>query len=185
MQINLRKASIVQDFLHSEVSRLKTEPSTVHANLFEDNICEQVEQQFQAFLAAQTKIDEYLKARQVIRSLVARYNVEVGVHDLLAEDSMLATRESVLKSQLRSAQARLSDEAVKRQAERLRDQEDLEITMSLDVIPPQHLEEMKSSLERARRQRRKIKDRLVTINVGTEVEVPDHVAKVLEDLGLD
>ena len=185
MKINLRKASIVQDLLRDEVRQLRQEPSKVDVSLFEDQLCEHVDRQLSSFQDAQSKIERYLEAWRDLRVLVARHNVETGVHELLGEDSMLSHRLATLDVATCSAQARLSDEAIRRQAERLKGQEDLEITMSLDVSPARTLDEMKAKMDAIRRRRRKIKDQLLNINVKTDFEVPERVVTVLEELGLD
>ena len=186
MKINLRKASIVQDLLHDEVCRLGSEPTIISVNLFEDNLCEQVDQQRQEFEQAQAKIEIYLEARRVLRTLVAKHNVTAGVHDLLSEDAMLASMEQRQKIVVKHSETRLSDEAIKRQAESMRNLDDYATTtMKLNVLPAESLQRLKDKTDVTKRRRRKIKDKLLIINVTTELEVPTSVATVIKELGLD
>jgi hypothetical protein len=58
-------------------------------------------------------------------------------------------------------------------------------SVDVNVVPAESVTEAKTELETIRRRRRKIKDEMVTINVRTEFEVPEQVALVLTELGLD
>jgi hypothetical protein len=58
-------------------------------------------------------------------------------------------------------------------------------TVDVAVVPAEAVAESKKELETIRRRRRKIKDEMVSINVRTEIEVPEQVALVLTELGLD
>ena len=186
MKINLRKASIIQDLLHDEVCRLGSESTTITVNLFEDNLCEQVDKQRQEFERAQSKVESYLEARRVLRTLVAKHNVLAGVHDLLSEDAMLASIEQRQKLIVKSSESRLSNEAIKRQAESMRNLDDYATnTMKLNVLPAESIQSLKDKTELTKRRRRKIKDKLLIINVTEELEVPSTVVEVIKELGLE
>jgi hypothetical protein len=58
-------------------------------------------------------------------------------------------------------------------------------SLDVNVVPAEAIAEAKKELEAIRRRRRKIKDEMVSINVRTEIEVPEQVALVLTELGLD
>ena len=185
MKINLRKASIIQDILHDEVRKLDDEPHTILANLFENNICEQVEQQCQAFVEAQAKVNSYLEARRVLRTLVAQQNVKAGVHELLTEDAMLASKERRHRNIINQANPRLSDEAIKRQTQSLLNSDEPCSSVRLDVVPAELIKTFEKQAEETKRRRRKIQDKLLMINVSTEIVVPKKVVSLLQDLGLD
>jgi len=58
-------------------------------------------------------------------------------------------------------------------------------SVDVNVVPLEAVETAKKELEGIRKRRRKIKDEMVSINVRTEFEVPEQVALVLTELGLD
>ena len=60
-----------------------------------------------------------------------------------------------------------------------------EYEISVNVLPKGIIEGAKGELDNVRRRRRKIKDEMVTINVRNEFEVPEQIASVLIELGLD
>jgi hypothetical protein len=55
----------------------------------------------------------------------------------------------------------------------------------VNVLPKSIVDGTQGELETVRRRRRKIKDEMVTINVKHEFEVPEQIAMVLSELGLD
>ncbi len=185
MKINLRKASIVQDLLQDEIGRFDQVPYTVHPNLFETNICEQVQQQLVAFEEAQAKVEVYQEARRVLRTLVAKYNAKAGINELLAEDAMLASRERRQRNIVTNSKPRLSDEAINRQLESLLQSDEYSRSIKLDVLPVETITAIEDRIEAIKRRRRKIKDQLLVINITTEIEVPKKVATLIKELGLD
>jgi hypothetical protein len=191
MKINLRKASVVQQTIQDELKRLGTESTTLKVSLFETDVQTQLDKQLAKVRENHAHAGRLLIANQFLRAIVARKNAEVGITDYLAEEAMLASAESRLKTfsevSVRQNLTSLVAEIESRRSPGTSTASiyGREYTIDIDVVPAEAAAEAKKELESIRRRRRKIKDEMVSINVRTEFEVPEQVALVLTELGLD
>jgi hypothetical protein len=191
MKINLRKASVVQQTIIDEIKRLGTEKSALSISLFDTDIEAKLNSQLQLVRENNHLVGRLLYANRYLRATVAKKNAEVGITDYLAEEAMLASAESRAKTitelEVRPVMDSLTQEIASRKeskdSERSIYGRTYEVTVN--VATQELLDEAKRSLETIRRQRRKIKDEMVSINVRTEFEVPEQIALVLSELGLD
>jgi hypothetical protein len=192
MKINLRKASVVQQTIQDEIKRLGTESNTLKVSLFETDIEARLDEQLARVRENHGKAGRLLNANKFLRAVVARKNAEVGITDYLAEEAMLASAEARLKA-FSEAEVRPNLEALKAEIESRKangNNERVSIygrdySVDVNVVPADAVETAKKELEGIRKRRRKIKDEMVSINVRTEFEVPEQVALVLTELGLD
>lgn len=191
MKINLRKASVVQQTITDELKRLGTESYTLKVSLFETDIQARLDEQAALVRENHAHAGRLMNANRLLRSNVARKNAEVGITDYLAEEAMLASVESRLKGYC-EAGVRQNLEALGSEIESRKTSGSerasiygREYTIDVNVVPAETIAEAKKELETIRRRRRKIKDEMVSINVRTEFEVPEQVALVLTELGLD
>jgi hypothetical protein len=192
MKINLRKASVVQQTITDEIKRLGTEETTVKISLFETNIHARLEEQMNKVRVNHAQAGRLMNANKFLRAIVAKKNAEVGIADYLAEEAMLASAETRLKAfsdavvrpNLDALMAEIESRKANSNNERMsiygRD-----YSLDVNVVPAESIATAKQELENIRRRRRKIKDEMVSINVRTEFEVPEQVAQVLTELGLD
>ena len=192
MKINLRKASVVQQTITDEIKRLGTEETTVKVSLFEANIQARLDEQMEKVRANHAHAGRLLNANKFLRAVVAKKNAEVGISDYLAEEAMLSSAESRLKtysdSVVRPNLDALAAEIESRKANSNNERVSIygrDYSLDVNVVPAEAIVEAKRELETIRRRRRKIKDEMVSINVRTEIEVPEQVALVLTELGLD
>lgn len=191
MKINLRKASVVQQTIQDEIKRLGTESYTLKVSLFETDIQARLDEQLAKVRENHAHAGRLMSANRFLRAVVARKNAEVGITDYLAEEAMLSSAEARLKSfseaTVRQALSSLVAEIESRRTPGS-DRSSIygrEYTVDVNVVPVEAVAEAKKELETIRRRRRKIKDEMVSINVRTEFEVPEQVALVLTELGLD
>ena len=191
MKINLRKASVVQQTIQDEIKRLGTESYTLKVSLFETDIQARLDEQLAKVRENHAHAGRLMSANRFLRAVVARKNAEVGITDYLAEEAMLSSAEARLKSfseaTVRQALSSLVAEIESRRTPGT-DRSSIygrEYTVDVNVVPVEAVAEAKKELETIRRRRRKIKDEMVSINVRTEFEVPEQVALVLTELGLD
>lgn len=192
MKINLRKASVVQQTILDEIKRLGTESNTLKVSLFETDIEARLDEQLARVRENHGKAGRLLNANKFLRAVVAKKNAEVGITDYLAEEAMLASAEARLKA-FSEAEVRPNLDALKAEIESRKANSNSErmsiygrdYSVDVNVVPVEAVETAKKELEGIRKRRRKIKDEMVSINVRTEFEVPEQVALVLTELGLD
>lgn len=193
MKINLRKAAVVQQTILDEIKRIGTEKTSVSVSLFEANIEGKLDEQLTKVVDTNRKVGRLLEANRFLRANVARKNAEVGIADYLAEESYLASAEARLKAlsevdarqQLTSLQQEIDARKSSKESERMSIYGRSEYSVEVNVVPVEVIVKAKTELEGIRKRRRKIKDEMVALNVRTEIEVPEQVALVLTELGLD
>jgi len=192
MKINLRKASVVQQTITDEIKRLGTEETTVKISLFETDVVARLEEQLAKVKTNHAQAGRLLNANKFLRAVVAKKNAEVGITDYLAEEAMLASAEARLKAfseaVVRPNLDALAAEIESRKANSNNERVSIygrDYSLDVNVVPAESIATAKKELETIRRRRRKIKDEMVGINVRTEIEVPEQVALVLSELGLD
>jgi hypothetical protein len=191
MKINLRKASVVQQTIIDEIKRISDENSVATISLFESNVQAKLDEQLAKYLAVSNRIGRLLEANSFLRAVVAKKNAEIGIADYLAEDSKLVTVESRLRAVTMLTVRPEMDSLLKEITARSAPDSEHSIyshdaySITVSVVPKEVVAQAKTELEQVRRRRRKIKDEMVNINVRTEFEVPEQIALVLTDLGLD
>jgi len=193
MQINLRKAAVVQQIIQDEVKRIGQEDTKIRVSLFEENIQARLDEQSNKVIATAQRVGRLMEANRYFRATVAKKNAEFGIADYLAEDAMLAAMEQRI-SALAETEARPELDVLQREIFARREQKEEKVSIyggsrdyevSVNVLPKTLIDGAKNELENVRRRRRKIKDEMVSINVRNEFEVPEQIASVLTELGLD
>lgn len=192
MKINLRKASVVQQTIQDEIKRLGTESVTLKVSLFETEVQARLDEKMEKVRENHAHAGRLMHANRFLRAIVARKNAEVGITDYLAEEAMLASAEARVKG-FSEAEVRPNLDSLKAEVESRKANSNNErmsiygrdYSIDVNVVPAGAIAEAKKELESIRKRRRKIKDEMVSINVRTEFEVPEQVALVLTELGLD
>ena len=192
MKINLRKAAVVQQQIQEEIKRIGSEKTAITVSLYDTDVESKLNTQFNKYIVTNQRVSRLMDANRFLRATVARKNAEVGIMDYLAEDAMLSAFETRLRS-MSELTPRISEEAQKREIESristIASERNIygrnEHNIEVNVVTEQFVEDAKTELEQVRRRRRKIKDEMVSVNVRTEIDVPEQVALVLTELGLD
>lgn len=192
MKINLRKAAVVQQQIQEEIKRIGSEKTAITVSLYDTDISAKTDTQFNKYLLNNQRVSRLMDANRFLRAVVARKNAEVGIMDYLAEDAMLSGFETRLRG-MSELTPRIGEEAQKREIESriatITSERNLygrnEHNIEVNVVTEQFVNDAKTELEQVRRRRRKIKDEMVSVNVRTEIDVPEQVAQVLTELGLD
>lgn len=192
MKINLRKAAVVQQQIQEEIKRIGSEKTAITVSLYDADLDSKVEAQFNKYIVNNQRVSRLMDANRFLRAVVARKNAEVGIMDYLAEDAMLSGFETRLRG-MSELTPRIGAEAQKREIESristITSERNLygrnEHNIEVNVVTEKFVEDAKAELEQVRRRRRKIKDEMVSINVRTEIDVPEQVGQVLVELGLD
>jgi hypothetical protein len=187
MKINLRKASVIQDALKSEISSIsKSIVSSITLNIFDDELEEKLQRAQDKVTEGIEKVTRYSDARRFVRAKVAQLNVEVGIAKMLAEEAMLESQEQHLSS-ITSSGYGSSLSTIKRHIENmlnLAKSGSSQHQLSTKVLSESFIEETESKLNRIKHRRRQLKDRMVAINVKTDFELPADVEATLKELGL-
>ena len=184
MKINLRKASVIQDALKTELNMLRTGDGSTFINIFDADVEGHIQKSQSYIMMKIDKIRRYSDARRYLRAVVARLNVEAGITDLLAEEATLDSMETML-SDIAQSTPRLSPETLQRQIDSMLKASDrYPHSLSVNVLTKESIDAIERELTSLKHRRRQLKDRMVAINVKTEFQLPPNVESALKELGL-
>ena len=181
MNITLRKENAVQNSINEMIKGL-TFDTSVRINEFEDHN-EQilaVRDVFNTHRATRTKL---VGALYEIRKAVAVANADAGINDMLAEVAMLE-KEIQFANTFATQQPRLSDAVITGKITKIKEaKEDRyygrdDVTTS--IFTKEEVEDYKRTVADLKRQKQKLQDVLLELNVQTEITLDDETATFLE-----
>lgn len=190
MKINLRKAAVIQQALQDELKRERNDSTDLRISVFDADIKTTLDAHQRRIQENLARTDRLLKALYTLRQIVARANAEAGITDRLAEEAHLAAREAALAALVR-AEVRPNESTLMAELQERRSSKTDSIysgrdySMSVPILTESLQNSFKGDMDAVRRLRRRLRDDMVTINVKTEIEVPEEVSQVLTELGLD
>ena len=181
MNITLRKANAVQISINEMIKGLAFDTS-VRINEFEDHNeqINAVRDVFDTHCATRNKL---VGALYEIRKAVAVANADNGINNMLAEVAMLE-KEIQFNNTFATQQPRLSDAVIVGKIAKIKDaKEDRyygrdDVTTS--VFTKAEVEEYKRTVADLKRQKQKLQDTLLELNVQTEITLDDETATFLE-----
>ena len=181
MNITLRKANAVQISINEMIRGLAFDTS-VRINEFEDHNeqINAVRDVFDTHLATRTKL---VGALYEIRKAVAVANAENGINNMLAEVAMLE-KEIQFNNTFATQQPRLSDAVITGKIAKIKDAKEDRFygrdDVTTSVFTKAEVEEYKRTVADLKRQKQKLQDTLLELNVQTEITLDDETARFLE-----
>jgi hypothetical protein len=186
MKLTLRKANAVQAAINEAIKVLDL-PTQVELNEFED-----VEGQIQSvrnrFFANSATRTELVTALYEIRTKVSRANAEAGINDRLASvafiekqisfNTMLASKGA--QTALRVLNGRLSKQKEDTSDRRLYGYD----TVSTSIFTEYEVGEFRRTVTNFKREKQKLQDELLELNVQTTIDLDDKTAQFLETVGI-
>ena len=183
MKITLRKANAVQLSINEMVKGL-TFDTSVQVNEFEDAAAQinAVRDTFDTHRATRTKL---VGALYEIRKAVAVANADAGINDMLAEVAMLE-KEIQFFNTFATKTARLSDAVIAGKMEKIKGMKEENRlygrydTVDTGIFTKEEIEEFKRTVADLKRQKQKLQDTLLELNVQTEIQLDKETARFLE-----
>jgi hypothetical protein len=180
MKISLRKANALQHSIN-EVIRDLDFNAGVSINEFED-FRTQINTANEQYSTNFDRRESLLNVLFGIRKLVARANVEAGISDKLADVALLEKRIQN-SNEVATKNARLSDAVIEGKVEKLKASEDrysfregVDTTVFTDI----NISDARDRVRKFKRQKQRLQDELLELNVRTEIVLDDDSVKVLE-----
>lgn len=180
MNITLRKANAVQNSINEMIKGLAFDTS-VRINEFEDHN-EQINAVRTVFDTHRATRNKLVGALYEIRKAVAVANAENSINDMLAEVAMLE-KEIQFNNAFATQQPRLSDAVIVGKIEKVKAaKEDFyrRDDVSTSVFTKEEVDEFKRVVADLKRQKQKLQDVLLELNVQTEITLDDETATFLE-----
>ena len=182
MNITLRKANAVQLSINEMVKGL-TFDTSVSLNEFEDATAQitAVRDVFDTHRATRTRL---VGALYEIRKAVAGANADAGINDMLAEVAQLE-KEIQFYNTFATKNARLSDAVIAGKMEKIKNTSEesrmyRSDTVDTGIFTKQEVEEFKRTVADLKRQKQKLQDTLLELNVQTEIQLDEETARFLE-----
>jgi len=183
MNITLRKANAVQLSINEMVRGLSFDTS-VSLNEFEDATAQitAVRDVFDTHRATRTKL---VSALYEIRKAVAGANADAGINDMLAEVAQLE-KEIQFYNIFATKTPRLSDAVIAGKMDKIKNTSEesrmygRSDTVDTSIFTKQEVEEFKRTVADLKRQKQKLQDTLLELNVQTEIQLDEETARFLE-----
>lgn len=189
MQINLRKASAIQNEIRKAISAINTR-TELSISEFTKDIAEEVNTANAKFMAEVGRKMELTNALFHVRSLVSQANANAGVNNLLAEIERV---DSLLKIQTEVASQRVgkSVEELQARIEKIKNTPsekslvyDRYNNVETTVVMQKDIDNAKLMVKELKRMKQGMQDSLLSVNVTTTVEVDENYVAILKEEGI-
>lgn len=189
MNITLRKANAIQNSINEAIRGINP-PTKIEINEFQDVMTE-LEKANKAVFEADARKQKLLLALYNIRGLVGAANSNTSINMNLAKAAFIDKRIGQLEEI--SKQEPLTDvEVIKGKLEKVKNLKDearsriygYGDTVSTSVITKDQIAQAKAEILNLKKQKQKLNDEILELNIKTEIPLSDDVSKTLQDEGL-
>lgn len=189
MNITLRKANAIQNSINDAVKNIKFE-TTVELNEFQDPGVELTKANEELF-AADSRRQKLTMALYNIRALVGTANAASGIDTALAKAAFIDKRIAQLE-QLATLKPYTDLEVIKGKLEKIKSLKDearsriygYGDTVSTTVVSKEQIEQAKAEILNLKKQKQKLNDEVLELNIKTEIPLADDTTAVLQAEGL-
>jgi hypothetical protein len=183
MKITLRKANALQNAIQDHIKTIEIS-MTVSLNEFQNPGVELTSARSN-LVANDAKRASLTKALYKIRAQVGRANTEAGVADLLTDAAFIDKRLGHLKG-LTESKVVESDAVIDGKLEKLRSQEKgsriygYSDTVDTGVLTADQIEGYKAEMRNLKKDKQSINDKVLELNVRTEIELDADTVSLLQ-----
>ena len=184
MKITLRKANALQNSIQDQLKTIDLS-LTVTINEFQSADAE-IETARNLLIANDKRRADLTVAMYAIRALVGQYNASAGVSALLARAAYVDKRLGHLKG-LTEATATENIAVVNGKLEKIRnDKTDrsrmygYSDTVAVGVLSQEQIDQFKTDASALKKEKQAINDKVLELNIRTEIEITDDVVKILQ-----
>jgi hypothetical protein len=188
IKITLRKANAIQQNMNDLLKAVQVK-ATVELNEFQD-VVQTLQAANDAVMAADVRRSDLLMALYSIRATVGVANFQCGIGNRLSHLAYIDKRLHQLEG-LVAETARLKDLAVVTgQLDKIRNRREehrmygYENNVTTGVLQQQQIDSIASIMRELKKQKQKLNDEVLELNVRTEIELTDDVEAVLVKEGI-
>lgn len=181
MKLTLRKANVIQTAINEMIKNLNS-ATVVQLNEFED-VSEQIQVARNRFFIQAATRNKLIMSLYEIRQKVAQANAEVGINDQLAQIAYLEKQISynnMLVNAGCQTPNRVLNGQLKKLAEIKEDNYYSRRDVSTSIFSEEEIEDFKRAAADFKRQKQRLQDDLLELNVQTEIEIDEDTATFLE-----
>ena len=189
MNITLRQASAIQSSINDAIRSIKVE-KTIELTEFQDPVVE-LQKANDKLFANDARRQKLLLALYNIRGLVGAANASAGIDMNLAKAAFIDKRISQLE-EIANSDAVTDIAVIKGKLDKIRNRKE-ESRASLygrddgvttSVIGSEQLDQAKTEIKNLKKQKQKLNDEILELNIKTEIPLTDDVVTTLQAEGL-
>lgn len=186
VSITLRKANAIQQSILDMIRGIPLE-SNVAINEFE-NPAEKIAEASNKLSASIAAVAQLYQALYGIRLLVGEANAKNGIDSLLT--NIAHTEKNIqLNSQVGNFQARTNLDVIKGKLEKIKTTESTSVyarsgEVSTGVMEDTVITQYKLSVNGLKKAKQQMQDKVLELNIKTEIELPSAIVAILEDADL-
>jgi hypothetical protein len=183
MKLSLRKASALQNAIQDHIKTIDIKVA-IQLNEFQEASKELLNARADV-LANDVRRSELTRAIYELRKLTGRANVESGVADLLTDAALVDKRLGHLKG-LSEATVAEDLTVLNGKLTKLKEQEKTSRvygyndTVNTGVLAQEQIEMFKGQIRELKKQKQALNDKILELNVRTEITLTDDVVKLLQ-----
>lgn len=189
MNITLRKANAIQNSINEAIREIDP-PKKIELNEFQDVMLE-LEKANKAVFEADNRKQKLLLALYNIRGLVGAANASTGIDMNLAKAAFVDKRVSQLE-EISKHQPIGDVEVIKGKLDKIKSLKDeargrvfgYGDTVTTSVITKDQIAQAKAEILNLKKQKQKLNDEILELNIKTEIPLSEEVVKTLQDEGL-
>jgi hypothetical protein len=189
MNISLRKANAVQNSINETIRAIKIE-TAIEINEFQDPVFT-LQTANAVLFENDSRRQKLLLALYNIRGLVATANAASGIDLALTKAAYIDKRVTQL-DELSKLSAITSLDVIKGKLEKIRNRKEdsrasiygRDDTVSTSIVAEEQLAQVKEEIKNLKKQKQKINDEVLELNIKTEIPLPEDVVATLTAEGL-
>ena len=190
MNITLRKANAVQNSINDTVKSIKID-FTVELNEFQ-NVEDAITKANSELVSNDARRQKLIMALYNIRALVGTANAASGINTALAKAAFIDKRIGQLE-QFANGSEMISLDVIKGKLEKIKNDKSetarsriygYNDTVSTTVIGREQIDAINAEIKNLKKQKQKINDEVLELNIKTEVPLSEDVVKTLQTEGL-
>jgi hypothetical protein len=190
MNLTLRKANAVQAGINDAIKSIKIE-ATLELNEFQD-VATELTKANETLFKNDSRRQRLLLALYNIRGLVGAANAQSGIDLKLASAAFIDKRIAQL-DELAKLSAVTDLAVINGKLEKIRNDKSetarsriygYSDTVSTTVVSQDQIDQVKAEIQNLKKQKQKINDEVLELNIKTEIPLSEDVVKTLQDEGL-
>jgi hypothetical protein len=189
MNISLRKASAIQNSINEAIRGIKI-VKELKINEFQD-VAVELQKANDTLFTADARRQKLLLALYNIRGLVSAGNAQSGIDMKLATAAFIDKRIAQLE-ELNAAEAMTDLTVIKGQLDKIKARPadgrsslyGYNDSVESSVVTQTQLDQIKTEIKNLKKQKQKINDEILELNIKTEIPLSEDVVKTLTDEGL-
>jgi hypothetical protein len=189
MNITLRKANAVQNSITEAIRGIKIS-TTVEINEFQDPVAELQKANTTLFTNDQRR-QKLLLALYNIRGLVGQANAQSGIDTNLAKAAFIDKRIAQL-DELARVDAVTNLDVIKGKLDKIKNRKEesraslygMSDSVTTSVVAQEQIDQAKAEINNLKKQKQKINDEVLELNIKTEIPLSDDVVATLQAEGL-